>query len=963
MRYLVECQNLKRPPPNLRFRGASLLPEETTRPLIIEAERKALEEAIKSYKSSIKELDQQLTDLSDVDRSLQHPVDKKLMDVFEKKLKKRLSHYERVEEETFQDWPSSQQRSSQETTRSQNSSAKTQRNRRKRDSYLLRSIAKTAGSVRTSGKVVNLTDVSISDEAITVLSYGHGFVPAKLDFDELELRKQLQSAMVKVNNLAVRLEKPLKDTEHEATQKEVAGPEKVPPKLKRHEAMFRSTTCKDKVVSQLYDEVKAFGEQFRPTERTKFNLNRFERKGLYELRMLVKEEKIVVCKADKGGMIVILPPDQVRTMVKKHLEGSTNYECIGQADPLANGGSVARRYFDGWREAFRCGFMRTDHLKTVIGLNVHEDGSMNRSTLDIYKAGTPYFYVLPKVHKFKDLSLLVPGVEMPSRLVTALNQGLTVNGDKYITTNYLGPLALEFCRDRMKDTTQFLQEIEKYAGRRDCHTSFTVAVDVVSLYDNLSRSLLNESLRHAMEELRPGWTPDFKSWLLKMVNNSLDSVYAKFGDSWFKMLDCVPTGHTLSVNLADIAVYYAFNMLVYSKEEAMSFIDFVARFVDDMTMVWVGSEEKFVEWLTAFRLLLKERFGLEITFEITSSVNFSVFLDVQYRFVEDRLVTTIYHKPTDAHSYLNFSSSHPRHVFKSIVYSQALRYRRVINDETLLHTEMGKLSGYFVACDYPKLLVQRTIDDVISKTRSLEYKKRVDEKSFHVPFKFRYGSGASELQSHINGRIDSSLREAPVFSAMEVPVLKTVFTRGATLSSLLFKQKSVNLGSGEGNKSKGRATSRCTTEEEARHRKGRKCSLCPMISNNSSVSVRGKVVHCDGGDCKSRNVVYLFLCKVCGLGYVGKTDQLLRKRVNGHRNCGSLDEGIADPQALQNHAQRTHQQDFQDIYSVSILKQVGDPGRLLQEELSFIQRLNTLEPFGLNVDTPLGVRGARLKLQ
>ena len=70
------------------------------------------------------------------------------------------------------------------------------------------------------------------------------------------------------------------------------------------------------------------------------------------------------------------------------------------------------------------------------------------------------------------------------------------------------------------------------------------------------------------------------------------------------------TVHTLSVNLAEITVYNAFNMLLYSKEEVMSFIDFVARFVDDMTMVWVGSEEEFVDWLAAFRLLLKDQFGL-----------------------------------------------------------------------------------------------------------------------------------------------------------------------------------------------------------------------------------------------------------------------------------------------------------------------------------------------------------------
>ena len=115
-------------------------------------------------------------------------------------------------------------------------------------------------------------------------SYGHGFVPAKLDFDELELRKQLQAATVKVKNIAVRLEKPT-----EATQNDEAGPEKELPKQKRHEAMFRINTCKDKVVSQLHDEVKAIGEQFRTTERTKFNLDRLERKGLHELRLLVKD--------------------------------------------------------------------------------------------------------------------------------------------------------------------------------------------------------------------------------------------------------------------------------------------------------------------------------------------------------------------------------------------------------------------------------------------------------------------------------------------------------------------------------------------------------------------------------------------------------------------------------------------------------------------------------------------------
>ena len=42
----------------------------------------------------------------------------------------------------------------------------------------------------------------------------------------------------------------------------------------------------------------------------------------------------------------------------------------------------------------------------------------------------------------------------------------------------------------------------------------------------------------------------------------------------------------------------------------MSFFDFVAKFFDDHGLYWVGSEEEFVDWLAAFRLLLKDQFGL-----------------------------------------------------------------------------------------------------------------------------------------------------------------------------------------------------------------------------------------------------------------------------------------------------------------------------------------------------------------
>ena len=127
----------------------------------------------------------------------------------------------------------------------------------------------------------------------------------------------------------------------------------------------------------------------------------------------------------------------------------------------------------------------------------------------------------------------------------------------------------------------------------------------------------------------------------------------------------------------------------------------------------------FHEWLSTFRKDLKESYGLEVTCEITDSREFSPFLEVQYKFIEGSVITNVYEKPTDAHSYLNYNSCHPRHVFRSIVYSQALRYRRIINDNGLLEDALKDLAGYFTQCGYPSELIDPILSAVLESPRSL----------------------------------------------------------------------------------------------------------------------------------------------------------------------------------------------------------------------------------------------------
>ena len=62
------------------------------------------------------------------------------------------------------------------------------------------------------------------------------------------------------------------------------------------------------------------------------------------------------------------------------------------------------------------------------------------------------------------------------------------------------------------------------------------------------------------------------------------------------MNDCVPTGHTLSVNVADIAMCYIFNKLIYSDFSVP--IPFKSRFVDDETLLWMATVSEFSDWIS-----------------------------------------------------------------------------------------------------------------------------------------------------------------------------------------------------------------------------------------------------------------------------------------------------------------------------------------------------------------------------
>ena len=136
--------------------------------------------------------------------------------------------------------------------------------------------------------------------------------------------------------------------------------------------------------------------------------------------------------------------------------------------------------------------------------------------------------------------------------------------------------------------------------------------DFSALYDNLSPKLVTEALKTAISELRRDWTPQFVNWIMSLVNLSLKSSFAKHGKNWFKSKIGIPTGGSLSVTLANIAVYFDLRKIIYDNSKCPKELYGLKRSVDhDVGGVWTGTCRQFEVFSDNVNRKLKE-YGLSI---------------------------------------------------------------------------------------------------------------------------------------------------------------------------------------------------------------------------------------------------------------------------------------------------------------------------------------------------------------
>ena len=95
--------------------------------------------------------------------------------------------------------------------------------------------------------------------------------------------------------------------------------------------------------------------------------------------------------------------------------------------------------------------------------------------------------------------------------------------------------------------------------------------------------------------------------------------------------------------------------------------------------------------------------------------------------------TSVHDKPTDSHSYLLHSSSHPSHVKNAIPYSQFLRLRRLCSDDSDFSNQSKEIGQFLEKRGYPVSVIQ-TAHHRAQQTDSQHYKSHKKKKNDRIPF-------------------------------------------------------------------------------------------------------------------------------------------------------------------------------------------------------------------------------------
>ena len=457
------------------------------------------------------------------------------------------------------------------------------------------------------------------------------------------------------------------------------------------------------------------------TKPPKPNLTPLQKQALCTLR---EDPNIVITPADKGRATVLLNKEEYIQKMEAIVNDETKYRVV-KCDPTT----------------------KTENKITDAMKGLRSQGYINDKMYDCLApryTNPPQLYGLPKVHK--------DGV--PMRPIVSAIGSPCYNLAKELA-RILTPLAGHNGYSE-KNSASFVQTVRE---TRITAMDHLVSFDVTNLFTQVS---IDDALRVIEQKLSQDHSLLDRTaipvpQLVELTELCLGSSYFQFQDKYYEQIEGAAMGSPLSPIVANL-------FMENLEEEAIRSSPLQPklwrRYVDDTFVIWPhGQEElqRFHQHLNGIHPSI--HFTMEEEKECTLP-----FLDVLVSRGHDKLLTSVYRKPTHTERYIRLSSHHPHKTITGVLRCMKDRADNICGPETRAE-ELRHLEDVFQANGFPATLVKKTLSAPPRVPRPPPSPTQPSQKTLCTP----YVCGVSEKLKRICTRLN----------------IRTVFTPAHTLKKTL----------------------------------------------------------------------------------------------------------------------------------------------------------------------------------
>ena len=427
-------------------------------------------------------------------------------------------------------------------------------------------------------KVLNLSIKALTEDQISLLAKGPKFVPTPTKPDLMELEKDL-----KVFVRSLKLKEYFHYLNSEADDSIIAPKSDFNPNV-------RSPALQNVCESLIHT---AENLHTLDTEYRRDNLTPGERRALNDLK---SDPSVVIKKADKGNVLVVLNKDFYRNQIKLILNDNNFYKR--QDDNIDSKIFMKVKKFASNFESL--GILTSKEKKFLTNFNFT----------------TANFYGVPKLHKSKaikeafltnnDSYLHFETNDLTFRGITGCPNSPTSRLSEFINI-LLKPFIVKI-KSHVKDTTDFLSKFPRFS-KGELSEIKLCTVDIISMYPSIQKTLGLKAIAFFCntypELLNKRFTLDF---VIKGLEIVLDENLCHFDNEFFTQIKGTFTGTTVAPTYATLTMAYLEVQLESKLVDKFSpgIVSYIMnnwkRYLDDGFIAWnqnFGDFQIFVDILNS----------------------------------------------------------------------------------------------------------------------------------------------------------------------------------------------------------------------------------------------------------------------------------------------------------------------------------------------------------------------------